>query len=817
MSYADAALDLSGISVACLTGLNGAGKSALLDAVTWALWEEARSGSDELVRLGEKEMWVEVVFSHEGRLYRVRRSRQKAAGKAGGRGLSKGTLELMVAEKGPLKHGEANPRAANPVDDAGAPPSAKQYDGLSWTSMTSGSMKETGKHIQDLLRMDFDTFVNSVYLKQGRAEEFTTRPPSERKQVLSEILGLSYFDRLQAETREQMRLKKSEADLIKNTLLVQRETETILALTEDELALAKKDFDDVGVMLLEIEDKVRELNESVARLKVVEATVAGNETRQRDMEAGLKRLIDQKAALSLRAVQVTKIIQEGGEIAEQLERFNQVRSQVEALDQLALRFQELTETKINLSGELARERSRLEMSLEQANRDLAELTRQNDRLQKEVADEAKVRAAYKEYKEMLVSESELTARQEAFAQLTMRANDLNNHIQESRIHLEADLLQKERALAEVEDLTGSSKSLTQEGEELEALKTDLDRLEVEFDLIEKKGLTIKSDMAAAVLKIEEIKLRQRENLEKVRELKEHEHSAICPLCSAPIVDRAAVIERYMKQNEEMDREIAKIDAAIFEFENELTELRKQYVSTRKELEKRKDLDHRIGRYNEREKAVERAKATGDKLAAERVDLAAKLTGHNFAQVERESLINLKGELAKLEFDPAVFTSLQSQIRLKRHVESRHQQLLRDLDELTKLGERLPKLSEDQSRLTAELNSESYASDIRMRLKTTLDDLAALAYDRAWHNELKSKLNELFSATEKSRDLRVAMDEKPRIEEELKQIGSEIEERQKQIEILKDEQWRLSAELGQLSDLKKAIDGLMPTMEELRDR
>jgi exonuclease SbcC len=63
MSYADATLDLSGISVACLTGLNGAGKSALLDAVTWALWEEARSGSDELVRLGEKEMWVEVVFS----------------------------------------------------------------------------------------------------------------------------------------------------------------------------------------------------------------------------------------------------------------------------------------------------------------------------------------------------------------------------------------------------------------------------------------------------------------------------------------------------------------------------------------------------------------------------------------------------------------------------------------------------------------------------------------------------------------------------------------------------------------------------------
>ncbi len=77
MSYADSTLDLNGIAVACLTGLNGAGKSAILDAVTWAIWEEARGSSDELVRLGEKEMWVEIAFSHEGQLYRVRRSRQR--------------------------------------------------------------------------------------------------------------------------------------------------------------------------------------------------------------------------------------------------------------------------------------------------------------------------------------------------------------------------------------------------------------------------------------------------------------------------------------------------------------------------------------------------------------------------------------------------------------------------------------------------------------------------------------------------------------------------------------------------------------------
>src|SRR5262249_28584164 len=100
MSYADAKLDLASVPVACLTGLNGAGKSALLDAITWALWEEARSSSDELIRLGEKEMWVDLVYRHEGQTFRVRRSRHKAVSKKGKIGTSKGTLELQVLGSG---------------------------------------------------------------------------------------------------------------------------------------------------------------------------------------------------------------------------------------------------------------------------------------------------------------------------------------------------------------------------------------------------------------------------------------------------------------------------------------------------------------------------------------------------------------------------------------------------------------------------------------------------------------------------------------------------------------------------------------------
>ncbi|MEK7848757.1 MAG: AAA family ATPase, partial [Chloroflexota bacterium] len=65
-------LSLEGVRIACLSGDNGSGKSALLDAMTWALWGEARGRSqEELVHHGQAEMAVELDFALAGQRYRV--------------------------------------------------------------------------------------------------------------------------------------------------------------------------------------------------------------------------------------------------------------------------------------------------------------------------------------------------------------------------------------------------------------------------------------------------------------------------------------------------------------------------------------------------------------------------------------------------------------------------------------------------------------------------------------------------------------------------------------------------------------------------
>src|SRR5437868_6736390 len=72
-------IDFTGHTLICLSGKNGHGKSAMLDAITWALWGQARkiSGTSKpdqgLLRLGQTHMMVILDFAFNNTMYRVKR------------------------------------------------------------------------------------------------------------------------------------------------------------------------------------------------------------------------------------------------------------------------------------------------------------------------------------------------------------------------------------------------------------------------------------------------------------------------------------------------------------------------------------------------------------------------------------------------------------------------------------------------------------------------------------------------------------------------------------------------------------------------
>ena len=77
LSYRDTVeLDFKSFDLACISGHNGAGKSSLLDAITWSLFGEARGKSSEVINLHPdvKAAEVALTFKHEENTYRVQRT-----------------------------------------------------------------------------------------------------------------------------------------------------------------------------------------------------------------------------------------------------------------------------------------------------------------------------------------------------------------------------------------------------------------------------------------------------------------------------------------------------------------------------------------------------------------------------------------------------------------------------------------------------------------------------------------------------------------------------------------------------------------------
>src|SRR5512143_1932039 len=77
LSYRDPVeLDFASFDLACISGHNGAGKSSLLDAITWSLFGEARGKSSDVININAdvKAAEVELTFSYEGNTYRVQRT-----------------------------------------------------------------------------------------------------------------------------------------------------------------------------------------------------------------------------------------------------------------------------------------------------------------------------------------------------------------------------------------------------------------------------------------------------------------------------------------------------------------------------------------------------------------------------------------------------------------------------------------------------------------------------------------------------------------------------------------------------------------------
>lgn len=149
-----------------LAGSNGSGKSAVFDALTYALFGSHRGGSQnaaELINKDSANLAVEFDFRLDGRTYRIRRTLKRSP-----KGAVAGTQQLFR---------DVGTDAWEPVPDTN-----KKVDFDKW--------------VHDHVGLNYETFTSSVLLLQGKAEKLLDSKPSGRAEVLAGIVDLERYQRL---------------------------------------------------------------------------------------------------------------------------------------------------------------------------------------------------------------------------------------------------------------------------------------------------------------------------------------------------------------------------------------------------------------------------------------------------------------------------------------------------------------------------------------------------------------------------------------------------------------------------------------------
>ena len=148
-------------------GDNGAGKSSIIDAITFSLFgEHTRKNNKGLIRRGANQGFARIEFSANGKNYQAIRKID-----------SKGTLTAQFAEDVdgkliPIAEGER-----------------KQFG----ESMT--------KHVEETLGMDFEKLKIASIVQQGELNSIIKAKPKEFKELLNTIIGIDKLDTALASMR----------------------------------------------------------------------------------------------------------------------------------------------------------------------------------------------------------------------------------------------------------------------------------------------------------------------------------------------------------------------------------------------------------------------------------------------------------------------------------------------------------------------------------------------------------------------------------------------------------------------------------------
>lgn len=210
---------------------NGSGKSAVFEALTWSLYSKSRAPQmNDLVRWGEDICSVVFTFEEKGQFYKIERKR-------------------------------------NRVNSSSSVSFYKKDDVDIWVDISGSTSTLTNKEIEDVIGMDYGTFVNSIYFRQNDISEFAEAEPFKKKEMLKNVVDIGRWDEYEKEAKDQRRALKVDLEVLKNSLHDSEDLDIKKGQAEYQLNSLKDKYKKLKESMLSLEARYSNTFEEYVNMK----------------------------------------------------------------------------------------------------------------------------------------------------------------------------------------------------------------------------------------------------------------------------------------------------------------------------------------------------------------------------------------------------------------------------------------------------------------------------------------------------------------------------------------------------------------------
>jgi len=806
------ALDFDQFDVACLSGRNGQGKSALLDAMTWSVWGEARKSSgkrkpdDELIRIGTRHMEVTFTFDVEGARYRVKRSfSRSASGKT-----TTSDLEFQLYE---------------PDEDAYRP-------------LTAGHQRETQAIIEDTVGLDYDTFINSAFLLQGRSDEFTKKSPSQRKEILVNILNLTKYEELAQGAREKMKearaeVERQEADVERlQTALedvptwkeerqeilssVQEQSEVLEALREEEKALTER--------LASLRAKAQEADSVASTLE--------------DLDERVQSYRDEMQELAEKIQGASDLLARSDEIQREYERYEELQEEREQLDEKRDLHRGIEKQIESKTSELERRRNELEKRLHRLEVERKSNRKNLNEIRPKLSRKADLKQKL-EAAEKAKSEAEnLAGVRQRREILKEKRSAIDTKLVGLRQQLQGELDTLKQRIQQDEEKLNRTASLEDGIAETEEAVQEKQALERKQAKVKERGTKVREALQERAGEVDARKEEREQvaaDLERIRSAE----GGTCPTCGTELTDAHArdvastLNKRLAAIDERLDTLRQEIDAA----RERRSELLDKYQDIDSKLADRAGIEEQLATLREQKRARD---AQVRSVQADRQTAASiyrKLTQNAYGAELREQRSLIDEKLNEMSFDPEAYERLSAQAaQIDRYTEQ-----LREIDNLEGRRDELERKIEDAGRQIEELreaiDTGSAFEPLPKQIEQLEQQLSNVDFDPERFREVKRTLADLKEAAGRMKDLvnaqqnredwktqrtriREKIDAEKEKREELRSTLSDLRDQVSDREAVEEKQAEKAREVqsaeGELNELQKRLGMLDERLDKARD-